>query len=291
MSKSFDKYQKRRLQTSYFSMVVSISLVLFLVGLLGYTLLKAKELSVYFKEKMVMTAFLNNNIKKHDLEVFVAELKKDPYVKATRYVSKKTAAKEYSKEIGEDFVNFLGMNPLKNAVDIHLNSQYVDEESMQKMEKKLMSRSIIYEVAYDKSLINSLTENIRRFTLGLLIFSGVFAFIAVLLINNSIRLSIYAKRFDIKNMQMAGATKGFIQRPFIFKSIRLGALGAVIAILVIALLLLYIHQLFPQLHLFSNYVNMCILGVGILGLGVFISWISTFFATQKFLNLRTEELY
>lgn len=291
MSNSFDKYQKKRLQTSYLSVVVSISLVLFLLGTLGYIILKTNNLSEYFKEKVVMTVFLKDRIKKHDLEVFVAELKKEPHVKSTRYISKKVAAKKYSKEIGEDFVEFLGENPLKNAIDIHFTSDYVNEESMAKMEKKLLKRSIIYEITYDKSLVKFLTKNIQRVSFWLLILSAIFTLISVILINSSIRLSVYSKRFDIKTMQMVGATKKFIRKPFIIKSIQLGIISSVIAILIIVLLIMYLNQLFPALGLLSGYKELTILLIGILVIGILISWISTFFATQRFLNLRTEELY
>lgn len=291
MSNSFDKYQKKRLQTSYLSVVISISLVLFLLGTLGYIVLKTNNVSEYFKEKVVMTVFLKDRIKKHDLEVFVAELKKEPHVKSTRYISKKVAAKKYSKEIGEDFVEFLGENPLKNAVDIHFKSDYVNEESMVKMKKKLLKRSIIYEITYDKSLVKFLTKNIQRVSFWLLILSAIFTLISVILINSSIRLSVYSKRFDIKTMQMVGATKKFIRKPFIIKSIQLGIISAVIAIIIIVLLITYLNQLFPTLNLLKGYKELTILLVGILLMGILISWISTFFATQRFLNLRTEELY
>lgn len=291
MSNSFDKYQKKRLQTSYLSVVISISLVLFLLGTLGYIVLKTNNVSEYFKEKVVMTVFLKDRIKKHDLEVFVAELKKEPHVKSTRYISKKVAAKKYSKEIGENFVEFLGENPLKNAVDIHFKSDYVSEESMVKMKKKLLKRSIIYEITYDKSLVKFLTKNIQRVSFWLLILSAIFTLISVILINSSIRLSVYSKRFDIKTMQMVGATKKFIRKPFIIKSIQLGIISAVIAIIIIVLLITYLNQLFPTLNLLKGYKELTILLVGILLMGILISWISTFFATQRFLNLRTEELY
>ncbi|VAW26545.1 Cell-division-associated, ABC-transporter-like signaling protein FtsX, partial [hydrothermal vent metagenome] len=231
MDKSFEKYQKRRLQSSYLSVIISISLVLFLIGVLGLFVIKAKSITEHFKEKVTMTIFLNDNAKKKDVEILKAELKKAAYAKSVTYISKKEAAKKYSEEIGEDFIKFLGNNPLKNAIDISLKSAFVTPEKMAEIEKKLLVRSIIAEVVYDKPLIELLTKNITRLSFWMLLFSGVFTLIAVVLINSSIRLSVYSKRFTIKTMQMVGATKGFIRIPFIWKSIQLGVLGAVISIL------------------------------------------------------------
>ncbi len=162
---------------------------------------------------------------------------------------------------------------------------------MANIEKKLLVRSIIAEVVYDKPLIELLTKNITRLSFWMLLFSGVFTLIAVVLINSSIRLSVYSKRFTITTMQMVGATKGFIRVPFIWKSIQLGILGAVISILGLVAFILYINKTIPELEMLSNYEMLGILFAAIIVLGILITWISTFFATQRFLNLRTDELY
>ncbi|WP_456422611.1 cell division protein FtsX [Lutibacter sp.] len=291
MDKSFEKYQKRRLQSSYLSVIISISLVLFLIGILGLFVIKAKSITEHFKEKVTMTIFLNDNAKKKDVEILKAELKKAAYAKSVTYISKKEAAKKYSEEIGEDFIKFLGDNPLKNAIDLSLKSAFVTPEKMADIEKKLLIRSIIAEVSYDKPLIELLTKNITRLSFWMLLFSGVFTLIAVVLINSSIRLSVYSKRFTIKTMQMVGATKGFIRVPFIWKSIQLGILGAMISILGLVAFILYINKTIPELEMLSNYVMLGVLFAAIIVLGILITWISTFFATQRFLNLRTDELY
>ncbi|MCF6168460.1 permease-like cell division protein FtsX [Lutibacter sp.] len=291
MDKSFEKYQKRRLQSSYLSVIISISLVLFLIGILGLFVIKANSITEHFKEKVTMTIFLNDNAKKKDVEILKAELRKAAYTKSVTYISKKEAAKKYSEEIGEDFIKFLGDNPLKNAIDISLKSAFVTPEKMANIEKKLLVRSIIAEVVYDKPLIELLTKNITRLSFWMLLFSGVFTLIAVVLINSSIRLSVYSKRFTIKTMQMVGATKGFIRVPFIWKSIQLGILGAVISILGLVAFILYINKTIPELEMLSNYEMLGILFAAIIVLGILITWISTFFATQRFLNLRTDELY
>ncbi|NLP57669.1 ABC transporter permease [Lutibacter sp. B1] len=291
MDNSFEKYQKRRLRSSYFSVVISIALVLFLVGILGLIVIKTKSISEHFKEKVAITIFLKDNAKSSDVEILQAELKKAEYTKDVIYISKEEAAKKYSEDIGENFLEFLGENPLKNAIDLSLKSDYVTPEKMADIEKNMLIRSIVSEVTYDKPLIELLTKNISRLSFWMLLFSALFALIAVVLINSSIRLSVYSKRFTLKTMQMVGATKQFIRVPFIWKSIQLGIIGALVAIAGLIVFIMYVNKTIPELELLSSYKILGILFAGIIALGILITWISTFFATQRFLNLRTDELY
>ncbi|SDX68940.1 cell division protein FtsX [Lutibacter oricola] len=291
MNNSFEKYQKRRLRSSYFSVIVSIALVLFLVGLLGLIMIKTNSIAKHFKEQVAISIFLKDNAKKADIEILQAELKKAEYTKTVTYISKKEAAESYSKDLGENFLEFLGENPLKNAIDVTLKSEFVTPEKMAQIEKNLLIRSIVKDVVFDKPLIELLTKNINRLSFWMLIFSGVFAIIAVVLINSSIRLSVYSKRFTLKTMQMVGATKKFIRRPFIWQSIKLGIFGSVVAIVALAAFVFYLNETIPELELLVDYKLYGILAAGIILLGVFITWLSTFFATKRFLNLRTDELY
>lgn len=291
MSKSFDSYQKRRLQSSYISVIVSIALVLFMVGILGLILLKSNKVANHFKEKVAMTLFLKNDIKFKSIEQLQDSLNNSAITKRTRYVSKKQAAKEYSKDIGEDFLQFLGTNPLKNSIDLFLKADYVSPEKMTELAKQFNNHKLIAEVSYDKPLIELLTKNIKRISFWLLVISAFFGLIAIILINSSIRLSIYAKRFNIKTMQMVGATKRFIRRPFIWQSIKLGLLGAVIALLGLAGVVYYLDQFVPALELLKDYISLGYLVGGVLLSAFIITWLSTYFATQRFLNLNTEELY
>jgi len=291
LDKSFEKYQKRRLRSSYLSVIVSIGLVLFLVSLLGLIVLKTNSITEHFKEKVAITIFLKDNAKAKDVEILQAELKKAEYTKSVLYISKDTAAKKYSEVIGEDFLEFLGENPLKNGIDLMLKSDFVTPEKMEQIEKNLLVRSIVAEVVYDKLLIESLSKNINRLSFWILLFSSLFTLIAVVLINSSIRLSIYSKRFTIKTMQMVGATKGFIRKPFILQSIKLGIIGSIVAIGGLFGFILYLNKKVPEIELLNDVEIIGILCAVIIGLGILISWLSTFFATQRFLNLRTEELY
>lgn len=279
------------MRSSYLSVIVSIALVLFLVGILGVIVLKTNSITKHFKEKVAITVFLNDNAKNKDVETLQAELRKKEYAKKVTYISKDEAAKIYSADIGEDFLEFLGENPLKNAIDISLKSEFVTPEIMAEIEKELVIRSIVAEVTYDKPLIELLSKNINRLSFWMLIFSALFALIAVVLINSSIRLSVYSKRFTIKTMQMVGATKSFIRRPFIWQSIKLGVIGALVSIVSLLILISYLNKNIPELELFSDVNMLGIVFVAIIGLGILITWLSTFFATQRFLNLRTDELY
>lgn len=291
MSSKFDSYQKRRLQSSYISVVISIALVLFMVGVLALVLLKSKKVANHFKEKVAMTLFLKDEVNNEKIYAFKESLKKEAFSKKVLYISKENAAKQYSKEIGEDFLQFLGKNPLKNGIDIYLNADAVTPEKMQKLETKFLKNAYVAEVSYDKPLIELLTKNIKRISFWLLVLSGFFAFVAMILINSSIRLSIYSKRFNIKTMQMVGATKSFIRKPFIWQSIKLGFLGAVIALLGIGVIIFYVDKYIPSLELIKDYISLSYLVGGVLVSAFIITWLSTFFATQRFLNLRTDELY
>lgn len=291
MSKSFDSFQKRRLQSSYLSVIISIALVLFMLGILGLVLLKSTKVANHFKEKVAITLFLKDNVSYKQTEKLQEELKNSEYTKRIRFVSKTQAAKEYSKEIGEDFLKFLGTNPLKNSIDLYLKADFVSPEKIAELETKFEKNNLVAEVSYDKPLIELLTKNIQRISFWLLIIGGFFGIVAIILINSSIRLSIYSKRFNIKTMQMVGATKSFIRRPFIWQSIKLGLLGALIALIALAFVIYYLDKFVPALELIKDYISLGYLIGGVLISAFIITWISTYFATQRFLNLQTDELY
>ncbi|MAN59825.1 MAG: cell division protein FtsX [Flavobacteriaceae bacterium] len=291
MASSFEKYQKRRLISSYFSVVISISLVLFLLGLLGLLVLNTKKVADHFKEQIALTVYLKDSAKEVEITQLKQSLALAEYTKSAEFISKEQAAEEHSATIGENFMEFLGENPLQNSIDVYLLADYVSPTQLEDISTELIKKDFVDEVVYDKPLIALLNDNVKKISLWVLIVSGVFLFIAVLLINSSIRLSVYAKRFTIKTMQMVGATKGFIRRPFIWKSMKLGMIGAVVALSGMGLVLYYLNQSFPELQLLDDKVLLVALFVGVFLIGLFISWLSTFFATQRFLNLRTDELY
>lgn len=291
MSKSFERYQKRKLISSYFSVVLSIGLVLFLLGILGVLVLNTKKLADHFKEQITISVFLKDNAKELEVDQLQKSLAMAEYTKSAIFVSKEDAAEQHSEEIGEDFQEFLGYNPLKNSIDVKLNADYVNTVQIDSIATELGQKDYVEEVSYDKPLIALLTENVKRISFWILVASAIFCGIAVLLINSSIRLSIYSKRFIIKTMQMVGATKSFIRMPFILTNIRLGMMGALLALLALGSVMVYFDRNFPELTLLQDTGILVSLFVGVFALGVLISLVSTYFATQRFLNLRTDDLY
>ena len=291
MSSSFDNFQKRRLISSYFSVVLSVFLVLFLLGILGLFIINSKKLANDFKENIAMTVFFKNEANDSILKTFGTELKANRFVKSYNYVTKEAAAKEHTDIIGEDFMVFLGENPLQNSYDIHLKGDYVIKDSITKIEASLRKNTMISDIVYDKQLVNLVNDNIKKVSMWILIISGFLAVIAVLLINSSLRLSIHSNRFIIKTMQMVGATKAFIRKPFVMRSIKLGMIGAVLAVLALIGVLIYVETSFPNLGILEDKAMIGLVLLAVLGIGILITWLSTYFATQRFLNLRTDDLY
>lgn len=286
-----ENVNKSRLNASYASVVVSISLVLFLLALLGVMLLNAKKVTDEVRENFAFTVFLKNSSKKIDVRNLQKSLELTYYVKSTEYISKDEAANKLKKELGEDFVSFLGYNPLKNSIDVHLKAEYVHPDYMQEIEKKLSRRSIVEEVIFDKLLIKQMSMNIDRVSFWLSISSMLFLLVVMALINSSIRLSVHAKRFTIKTMQLVGATKGFIRKPFVYNNIKLGLLGAFISLSGISILLYYLQYKFPILDDIQDVTFYVILYVVVITMGVIISWLSTYFAMNKYLRSNIEDLY
>ncbi|MEJ6674936.1 MAG: cell division protein FtsX [Flavobacteriales bacterium] len=291
MSSKFESYQKRRLASSYISVVISIALVLFMLGVLGLVLLKSSTVSNRIKEKIVVTLFLKDNVNTGQINAFKDSLAKEDFARRIVYTSKAQAAKKYSKEIGEDFLTFLGENPLKNGIDIYLKAAFVTPGKMGALEARFLKNEFVADVSYDKPLINLLTEHLQRIGFWLFVLSGFLALVAIILINSAIRLTIYSKRFNIKTMQMVGATKSFIRNPFIWQGIKLGLVGAFLALIGLGVVVYYLDVFAPSLRLLKDYISLSYLVGGVLLAAFIITLFSTFFATQRFLNLRTDELY
>ncbi|OIQ30110.1 MAG: cell division protein FtsX [Bacteroidetes bacterium MedPE-SWsnd-G2] len=291
MSSSFDKYQNRKLISSYFSVVISIALVLFLLGSLGMLVLNAKKVADHFKEQVVVTIYLNDTAKDVEIKQLQKSLAMAEYAKSTNYVSKEEAAELLKAETGEDFMDFVGYNPLQNSIDVYLKADYVTNETLDGISEELANKKFIEEIKYDNDLVELMNNNVKKISYWVLIISGLFTLIAVLLINSSIRLAVYSKRFIIKTMQMVGATKRFIRRPFLLKNVQLGVIGALIAMAGMAALLYYVNQTFPELELIQQPIKLGALFAGVFIIGILITWGSTFIATQRFLNLKTDQLY
>jgi cell division transport system permease protein len=291
MAQSFEQYQRRRLISSYFSVVFSIFLVLFLLGALGLFVINSKKISDDFKENIPMTVFFNNEATDSVLSSFDLELKNANFIKDYAFVHKDSAAKNNVDIVGKDFMEFLGFNPLQNSFDIHLKGDYVNAGSIKKIERSFRKNEMVTEIIYDKELVDLVNNNVKEISFWILVVSGVLTVVAMLLINSSLRLSVYSHRFTIKTMQMVGATKSFIRKPFIWTSIKLGLIGAGLAIIGLMGVVVYIDGLFPSLGIANDYTSVGIVIFGVLLIGTIITSISTYFATQRFLNLKTDDLY
>ena len=291
MATSFEKHQKRRLVTSYFSVILSISLVLFLLGSLGLFVINYDRISDNFRENIPMSVYFTDEATPQDLEKFEQEVSQAAFTKDITFVHKDSAAVQHQEVIGEDFVHFLDFNPLQNSFDMHFKGAYVTQDSIKNIEMSFKENPLIDDVVYDRQLVDLVNDNIQKISFWVLVVSGFFTLISILLINSSLRLSIYAKRFIIKTMQMVGATKSFIRKPFIWTNIKLGIIGALVAIVAIVSLATYINNQLPDIQLLAGYQSLAMVCGGVFLLGILIAYISTYFATQRFLNLKSDELY
>ena len=291
MSSSFEKHQKRRLISSYFSVILSIALVLFMLGVLGLLVLNTKSISDNFKEQVILTIYLEDTSKEVEIKQLEKSLAFTDYVKQTNFISKESAADFMKLEYGEDFLDDIGYNPLKNSIEVNLKADYVTAWRLDSISESTLKKNFVEDIKYDKDLVSLMNSNVKRLSLWILIISGIFTGIAVLLINSSIRLAVNSKRFSIKTMQMAGATKKFIRKPFIWRSIRLGIIGSLLALIGMGVVVYYIDKSFPEFNLTQNQLSIGALFGCIFGIGILITWWSTFFATQRFLNLKTDQLY
>ncbi|MBK6344950.1 MAG: cell division protein FtsX [Bacteroidales bacterium] len=291
MSRNEDKLSRRRLQTSTATTIISISLVLFMLGLLGLIVLHAQKLSDYVKENIGFSVTIREDVKETGILEFQKKLDLESYIKSTEYITREQAAENLTKDLGEDFVDFLGYNPLLASIDIRLNADYANNDSLKVLEKKLLANPLVKEVFYHKSLVELVNQNIRRISIVILAFTAVLLLISIALINNTIRLSVYSKRFIIKSMQLVGATQRFIRKPFILRSLLHGFISAVIAILLLGLVLYFSRKALPELVDLQD-IDMFLSLFGIVtALGLFITGISTLVAVHKYLRISNDKLY
>jgi cell division transport system permease protein len=285
------EYSKARLRSSYLTLVVSVSLVLFLLGVLGLVLINARELSDYLRESLSFSIMLDDEAKEPDIRMLQKDLDAKPYVKATEYVSKDAAAVKMKKELGEDFINFLGDNPLPPTIDVYLYAGYTSPDSVAKIEKYVREYPFVKEVYYQESLLFLINENVRKISLFLLVISTFLFLIALTIINNTIRISIYSKRFLIRTMQLVGASRAFIRKPFLMQSALHGLLAALIAMSLLMGMLYLIEKEFLLMFNFQSTYLMLLLGVSIIITGVVINVISTFFSVNRYLSISEDKLY
>jgi cell division transport system permease protein len=291
MKNSEGKISRQRLRSSYLSAIISISLVLFMLGVLGILVITAKRLSDYVKENIGFTIYLHDDVREVDANFLRKTLDASPYVKSTEYISREQAAREHQEELGEDFIAFLGYNPLSASIDARLRATYANQDSINKIEAWLKQFKQIKEISYQKSLVNLVNENISKIGAIILLFSGLLLFIALVLINNTIRLSVYSRRFLINTMKLVGATWGFIRQPFLLRAILHGLYAAIIAIAMLVGLIYLAKTEMPEIVEIIDPVFIAIIFGLVTIIGVVINLFSTFFAVNKFLRLKADDLY
>jgi cell division transport system permease protein len=291
MKKSESGLSKTKLRSSYVTLIVSVSLVLFLLGILGLVLINAKELSDYFRESLSFSVMLDDDAKEADIRMLQKDLDAKPFVKSTEYISKDEAAAKMKEELGEDFISFLGDNPLPPSIDVYLLSSYTSPDSVAKIEKYILEYPFVKEVYYQDSLLFLINENVKKISIFLLVLSSFLFLIALTIINNTIRLSIYSKRFLIRTMQLVGATRAFIRRPFIVQSAFHGFLAALIAMTLQMGLLYLIEKEFFLMFTFESTKLLLMLGAAIIITGILINIISTYFSVNRYLSISEDKLY
>ena len=299
MSENENKHSSRRLKSSYVSTIISISLVLYLLGIIGLFLLFEKQISDHVKENIGFSIILKDGIKEVEVAQIQKSLDAESFVKSTQFIHQDSAAAQLTRDLGEDFIEFLGHNPLLPSIDVKLNANYATPDSLAIIEANLIENNKIKEVFYQKDLVSVMNENINKISFYLLLFCGLLLIIVIALINNTIRLSIYSKRFLIKTMQLVGAKHSFIRRPFILRGIVNGMVSAVIALGLIITSLYLIQRTEGDAYSLSDIFKFDMVDIELYGalflliiiFGILISWISTNLAVRKYLRIQTGDLY
>ncbi len=286
MSSYIERYERRRLRSSYVSVTFSISLVLVLLGTLFLLLFNAQRLGDYFKEQLVLTAYIRTEAKEVEIEQLVKSLAVSSYVKESTFVSKEEAAANYTEEIDQDFVTFLGFNPLRDGVEVRIKAEYISSDFANQLTADLLNKSFIEEVIYDVELLELLESNFKVIRSALMAASGFLLLISLLLINSSIRLSIYSKRLVLKTMRLVGAKKSFIRRPFIRIYASLGLIGATLASLLLLALIGQLNTIYPSLDLLGDPLPIMVIIASLYLIALLITLISAYLSTTRFLSLK-----
>jgi len=280
----------KRKRASYFSPLVSITLVLFLIGLFGMLVFYADQLKDYLKENLQVNVFFIDDAKEADILRLQNMLDNETFVKATNYVDKEAAKILMTEELGEDAHEVLGFNPFPASLDVHVHANYAQVDSLSIFKENIEIFPFVKEVSYQKVILENIDKYVRIGGLAILGFTTIFFLIALILINNTIRLTLYSKRFLIKSMQLVGGTKGFIRKPFIYKAVTYGFIGGVIANLMLAGFIYAFSNWLP-FTIMGNLINNLILSGSLLVLGVFLTFISSYYSVRKYLRTKLDDLY
>jgi cell division transport system permease protein len=293
MQQETEKSNRRQLTGSYITSVASIMLVLFMLGLLGLLVLHAQKLSEHIRENIGFEIIMKADVKEAEIIRMQKMLDATPYVKSAAYITKEEATRRLSADLGEDFIQWLGNeeNPLLPSVDVRFKAAWANNDSLAVIADELMQQTIVKEIFYQKSLVHLINQNVQRIGMVLFFMSLLLLVIAIALINNTIRLSVYAKRFLVKSMQLVGATESFIRRPFVWSGILQGVLGAFLAIVLLNLVLYVAVNNLPELLLLQDRPRVILLYAAIFVLGMLLTGISTQLAINKYLRSKTDKLF
>ena len=286
-----EKYQRRKLQSSKATALISITLVLFMLGLLGFVVLHAQKLSEYVRENIGFSIIMKENVREAGIVQLQKTLDASPFVKSTEYITPERAAEELQEDLGEDFISFLGYNPLLPSIELKLKASYTNLDSLAVIEGQLLANPDVKEIYYQKDLVHLINRNIRRISLVILGFSLLLLVIAIALINNTIRLSVYSRRFIIKTMQLVGATGSFIRRPFLWQSVLQGLAASIIALVFLGVILYFSQKELPELVNIQDIRLILTLFAFVVVTGILLTYVSTWFAVKKYLRAHADQLY
>lgn len=271
--------------------IIGVALVLFLLGILGLIVIHADKLSKYFKENIEIQVILRNNTSEQNATAIRDSIAAGPYAKSVQYVTKDMAAEQFKKEFGEDFISLLQYNPLYASVNFKAKALYVNPDSLNVITNKLMQNVSVREVYYQRALVDKLSQNVRKIGAIILAISIILCIVVIVLIDNTIRLAMFSNRFLIKTMQMVGATRGFISKPFDMRSIGNGLISALLAIIALIAIMYYAQKQFPEIRAIEDYTLTGILFVGMIIIGICISLLSTHRSVTKYLKKKLDDLY
>ena len=284
--KAKNNLENKKVRSNLISIFLINTVVLFTLSLIGFIYLKSSSVESYFKENILVNVYLKNSTKEFENKQLIKFLNLNDDVKQINYLTKEDAAEIFSQEIGEEFVGFLGYNPLLDAISVQLYSDKIDVYSIEKFIKNLSNFDFIEEVEYDKPLVDALNTNFEKIGLWILILSIVFFVTSFVLINNSIKISIYSKRNIIKTMQLVGATSRFIRKPFIWTYVKISFISSIASIILLLALIIQLSSQIEDIDFFTNINDLLVLGSFIIIFGITTSFISSFFITQRYLNLK-----
>jgi len=280
-----------RIINSYITATISITLLLFLLGMVALLYLSSGQISNYVKENISFSVFIKDDAKEAEILKLQKLIDAKPYVKSTLYITKEMAAEQLKKDLGESFLDMLTENPLPPSIEVKYKAEYANPDSIKKIEKEISSYPIVDEIYYQRDLIYVIYKNLNTISFFVLIISLFLLIIAVALINNTIRLLIHSKRFIIKSMQLVGATKSFIRTPFVMKSLYQGIFSSIISILLISAVIYYLQHNLSDILDFFNYKTLGLTYGITLGSGIIITLLSSYFAVNRYLRIRTSDLY